>query len=211
MKIIGITGPTGAGKTTALKALQALGADVVDADAVYHRLLEESKSLKKALTGAFGEEILDKMGKIDRRRLSQAVYPDRLGELNALTHPIIVAEIRRLTREAEAQGRPAVAIDAIALVESGLARQCDVVVAVLAPLELRVRRIMARDGIDEDYARRRALAQKGEDFFRSHSDCVLENSETDTPEAFGERTLAFFQEILATTASPVGSCRPETD
>lgn len=211
MKIIGITGPTGAGKTTALNALRTLGAEVVDADAVYHRLLTGSGELKEILVGAFGEDILDEVGKIDRRRLSSAVYPHRLEELDALTHPIIVAEIRRLTREAEAQGRPAVAIDAIALVESGLARGCDVVVAVLAPLELRLRRIMARDGIDEDYARRRALAQKGEDFFRSHSDYVLENSETDTPETFGARALCLFREILDTTAPPGGSCRPEAD
>lgn len=196
MKTIGITGPTGAGKTTALNALRSLGAEVVDADAVYHRLLEESESLKKALTGAFGEEILDKMGKIDRRRLSQAVYPHRLEELNALTHPAILSEIAEEKRRAEKAGCPALAIDAIALIESGLEEWCDVVVAVLAPLELRVRRIMARDGIDEDYARCRALAQKPDEFFRSHSAYTLENREGDTPEAFGERALALFRELL---------------
>lgn len=196
MKTIGITGPTGAGKTTALNALRSLGAEVVDADAVYHRLLEESESLKKALTGAFGEEILDKMGKIDRRRLSQAVYPHRLEELNALTHPAILSEIAGLKRKAEGEGRAALAIDAIALIESGLGEWCDVVVAVLAPLEVRVRRIMARDGIDEDYARRRALAQKPDTFFRSHSDHTLENREGDRPEDFEERALLLFRALL---------------
>ena len=197
MKTIGITGPTGAGKTTALNALRTLGAEVVDADAVYHRLLAESGELKKTLVEAFGEKILDEVGKIDRRRLSSAVYPHRLEELNALTHPIIVAEIGRMAGEAEGAGRPAPAIDAIALVESGLARRCDVVVAVLAPQELRLRRVMARDGVDEGYARRRILAQKGEDFFRAHSDYVLENTGADTPESFGARALSLFQEILA--------------
>ena len=197
MKVIGITGPTGAGKTTALNALRQLGAEVVDADAVYHRLLAEDGALKNILVKAFGEDILDERGKIDRKRLSTQVYPDRLEELNALTHPVIVAEIGRMAREAEGRGCPALAIDAIALVESGLGGMCDVVVSVLAPVELRVRRIMARDGIDEAYARRRIMAQKGDDFFRTHSDYVLENVEEDTPETFGERAMTLFRKLLA--------------
>jgi dephospho-CoA kinase len=97
---------------------------------------------------------------------------------------------------ARQKGLPAVAIDAIALIESGIGQSCDTVVAVLAPLETRIRRIMARDGIDEPYARRRALAQKGDDFFRSHSDYVLENREGDRPEAFAAQALRLFQRIL---------------
>lgn len=196
MKRLGITGPTGAGKTTALNALRQLGAEVVDADAVYHRLLAESEELKNSLVKAFGEEILDNGGKIDRKRLSAVVYPHRLEELNGLTHPAIVAEIGKLGTLAEKRGCPALAVDAIALVESGLADGCDAVVSVLAPVELRVRRVMARDNIDEAYARRRVLAQKSDDFFRAHSDYVLENSEEDTPEVFAERALALFREIL---------------
>lgn len=196
MKIIGITGPTGAGKTTALNALTALGAEVLDADQVYHRLLDTNEGLRARLVRAFGPDILDEAGKVDRKRLSAAVYPDRLEELNGLTHPVIVDELFRRAQLAQRAGRPAAAIDAIALVESGIAERCDVVVAVLAPLEVRIRRIMARDGIDEAYARRRALAQKGEDFFRSHADYVLENGEEDTPEAFAARCSALFAEIL---------------
>jgi len=196
MKVIGITGPTGAGKTTALNALRALGAEVLDADAVYHRLLEESEGLKKALVEAFGGQILDGAGKVDRRRLSDAVYPDRLGELNGITHPFITTELDRRIEEARRAGRPAAAIDAIALIESGAGEKCDVVVAVLAPLELRVKRIMARDGIDEPYARRRVLAQKPDAFFREHCDHVLENLEGDTPEGFAARAEALFRDIL---------------
>ncbi len=196
MKIIGITGPTGAGKTTALNALVDLGAEVLDADRVYHELLDSNPYLTALLSDAFGDGILGETGKVDRKKLSSAVYPDRLEELNALTHPIIVDELFRRADLARQAGRPAVAIDAIALVESGIAQRCDVVVAVLAPLETRIRRIMARDNIDEGYARRRALAQKGEDFFRTHSDYVLENSETDTPETFATRARTLFESIL---------------
>jgi len=195
VKVIGITGPTGAGKTTALNALRSLGVEIIDADAVYHELLETSAEMKAALTGAFGD-VLDAAGKVDRRKLSAAVYPHRLEELGALTHPIIVAAIWAQVVSAQAAGR-SVAIDAIALMECGLGARCDVVVAVLAPLELRIRRIMARDGIDEPYARRRALAQKDEAFFRGHADYVLENREGDAPAAFEARALALFREILA--------------
>lgn len=196
MKIIGITGPTGAGKTTALHALRALGAEVVDADALYHTLLAEDGKLKGELVRSFGENILDELGKIDRRRLADRVYPDRLEELNAITHPAVVARVEEIIRKAEREGCPALAIDAIALVESGLSRRCDAVVAVLAPRELRIRRIMARDGVDEHYARRRAEAQKSEEFFRAHSGYVLENTQEESPEGFEKRALELFQEIL---------------
>ena len=197
MKIIGITGPTGAGKTTALKVLRSMGAEVVDADALYHRLLEESGELRSALTKAFGENILDREGKIDRRRLAGAVYPDRLEELNAITHPHVVKAVEAILPAARERGCPALAIDAVALVESGLARRCDAVVAVLAPEELRLRRIMDRDGIDEGYARRRVEAQKGDDFYRRNSQYILENTGEDAPEDFEVRALELFRKILA--------------
>jgi len=196
VKIIGITGPTGAGKTTALNALRDLGVLVLDADAVYHRLLEESGELRLALVTTFGPGILDGEGRVDRKRLSAAVYPDRLEELNAVTHPIILTELFRQVDEAWAAGTKVAAIDAIALVESGIAAKCDVVVAVVAPLEVRIRRIMARDHIDEEYARRRALAQKDEAFFRENADYVLENREEDTAEEFGDRARELFRRIL---------------
>lgn len=196
MKVIGITGPTGAGKTTALQVLRTFGAEIVDADAVYHDLLEGSSELREALLDRFGDSILGPKGGIDRKKLSQAVYPDRLEELNALTHPIIVREVWARVEEARRAGLPAAAIDAIALMECGLGEKCDAVVAVVAPLELRIRRIMARDGIDEDYARRRALAQQSERFFRERADYVLENGESDTPETFAERARALFARLL---------------
>lgn len=196
MKIIGITGPTGAGKTTALKALRDLGAATADADEVYHALLESSEAMKGELTAAFGENILDERGKIDRRLLSRAVYPDRLEELNAITHPYVVERMGELLTQAEREGKPAFAMDAIALLESGLARWCDETVAVLAPKELRLRRIMARDNIDEAYALRRVEAQKPEEYYRERCSCVLENRPEDTPEAFEERARDLFRTLL---------------
>ena len=198
MKRIGITGPTGAGKTTALGALEDLGACVIDADAVYHQLLADSAPLRSALADRFGPAILDGAGKVDRKALGAVVFgdPAALADLNGITHRFIRGAIDRLLAQAEAEGRPAAAIDAIALIESGLGEICDTVVGVLAPAEVRVRRIMAREGISEDYAHRRVAAQQGDGFYRAHCAHILENREGDTPEAFRARALTLFREIL---------------
>lgn len=202
MMVIGITGPTGAGKTTALNALRELGVEIIDADVVYHQLLAESGELRAALMDAFGENILDDGGQVDRRALAQAVYPDRLPELNGITHPAVVEQIDCMIARAREEGR-AVAIDAIALTESGLSSRCDLVVAVLAPREERIRRIMARDGVDEHYARRRVEAQQSDDFYRVHADYVLENGEEDTSEGFAFRAQTLFETLLKQGAAPL--------
>ena len=198
MKRIGITGPTGAGKTTALGALEELGAHVIDADAVYHALLAESVPLREALTARFGPGILTPAGEVDRKALGNVVFasPEALEALNVITHRFVLAEIGRQCAQAEAAGRPAAAIDAIALIESGLGETCDAVVGILAPKEVRIRRIMAREGIGEDYARRRVEAQQGDGFYRAHCGYLLENREDDTPGAFRARARALFEHIL---------------
>lgn len=199
MKIIGITGPTGAGKTTALRALADLGACVIDADAVYHRLLEESAPMREALTARFGASILDDGGKIDRKRLGNLAFgdPAALADLNAITHRFVEEEIARLEAQAAREGRPAVAIDAIALIESGVADRCDAVVGVLAPRELRVKRIMAREGIPEDYARRRVEAQREDEFYRTSCGYLLENNGEGDEAAFADRARTLFAQLLA--------------
>ncbi len=196
MKRIGITGPTGAGKTTALNVLSALGAHIIDADQVYHHLLEDSAPLREALTGRFGTAILNQAGKVDRKALGNVVFadPEALADLNAITHRFITGEIDRQVARAEAEGRPAVAIDAIALIESGVGETCDAVVGILAPKEMRVRRIMAREGISEAYARKRVEAQQGDDFFRAHCTHILENQ--GSPEEFAQKALALFQTLI---------------
>ena len=196
MKILGITGPTGAGKTTALNVLTSLGACILDADAVYHDLLEQSRALREALTGRFGD-ICDETGKIDRKKLGGVVFTDpaALTDLNGITHRFMEAELDRRLREAEQEGRPAAAIDAIALLESGFGAKCDATVAVVAPAELRVRRIMARDGIDERYARMRISAQKSDEFYRGKCDYELSNT-AETPEDFREIARDFFRRLI---------------
>ena len=199
MKCIGITGPTGAGKTTALNALAQLGAHIIDADRVYHDLLAGSALMREALGARFGPAILGPDGQVDRKALGAVVFADpaALADLNAITHRFILEEIARQSARAEAEGRPAVAIDAIALIESGLGEQCDAVVGILAPKEVRVRRIMAREGISEDYARSRVEAQQDDGFYRANCTHILENG--DTAEAFQAKALTLFQALIRET------------
>jgi len=194
-QVIGITGPTGAGKTTALRTLEELGGVIVDADAVYHRLLEENAPLRATLLGRFGEEILNGAGELDRKRLGAVVFgdPEALEDLNRITHGFILAEVDRLCAQAAEQGRPA-AVDAVALIESGLGARCSAVVGVLAPKELRIRRIMEREGISYEYARSRVEAQREDSFFRARCGYILENGGDQAQ--FRAEALSLFRRIL---------------
>ena len=192
--IVGITGPTGAGKTSALRALEQLGGCVLDCDAIYHEMLRSDDGLRRALTDAFGS-VFTADGQLDRQKLGTLVFgdPQQLERLNT----IIYAHLpRELERRMAASPAPIIGIDAINLVESGLSKLCDRTLAVLAPVEDRVRRIMARDGISEEYARLRVAAQKGDAFYRTHCTDILENASA-APEEFQKTALLFFQRLLA--------------
>ena len=172
--VLGITGGTGAGKTTLLRALERRGALVLDCDAVYHEMLKFDAPLRADLTAAFGE-VFAPNGGLDRQKLGKIVFGDDAA-LARLDGIIFRHLPRALARRMEASGARLIALDAIKLIESGLGTLCDVTVAVTAPEEVRVRRIMARDGISEDYARARVRAQRSEEDFRADCGAVFENN-----------------------------------
>lgn len=176
MTVLGITGPTGAGKTTLLREVEKLGGAVIDCDAVYHEMLKSDIPLQNALEKEFGP-LRDKSGSIDRKKLGSIVFDDRskLEALNAIAWKGITQRVRGILEECGQQGRTLAAIDAIALLESPLKELCQLTVAVLAPPEVRVRRIMAREGISEQYAWARVRAQKPDGYFSQHCDYVLVN------------------------------------
>ena len=196
MKVIGITGPTGAGKTTVLNVLERMGGAVTDCDAVYHELLLTSTPMRNELKNRFGESIFDENGLLHRKELGAIVFGDAgaLDDLNAITHRHIIAELERRIAMAKAENRPAIALDAIALLESGAGKLCDITVAVTAPEDVRVRRIKAREGISEEYARSRVAAQKPSAWFEAHCTYTLRND--GDRETFETSARALFQLIL---------------
>ncbi len=191
--VIGFTGPTGAGKTSALRALERLGGLVLDCDAIYHQLLRTDDALRTALTGAFGQ-VFAPDGTLDRQKLGTVVFSDpaALETLNRIIYDRLPRELLRRMDDSDA---PVVGVDAINLIESGLCDMCRRTVAVLAPAEQRVRRIMARDGIPEDYARLRVQAQKDDDFYRAHCTDTLFNDCADAA-AFEDAAYTALSHIL---------------
>ncbi len=186
--IIGITGGTGCGKTTALRAVEALGGRVLDCDAIYHRLLLEDKALVAAIESRFPG--VTEKGVLNRKKLGAIVFEDEkaLQDLNGITHASVKAEVLRILAE-----KPQLAaIDAIGLFEGGLAELCSFTVNIAAPYEARLKRLMARDGISEAYARSRMDAQRSQESFRWLCDYTLENNTTQ--EAFYAKCLSFFRE-----------------
>ena len=194
--VLGLTGGTGAGKTSALKAIEALGGRTIDCDALYHTMLRTDESLRQALVREFGQETFLPDGSLNRPYLGKRVFSrqERLARLNEIVYAAIVPEVER---QVESGDCPLWAIDAINLLESGIARLCDRTVAVTSPMELRLRRIMARDGIDETYARLRISAQRTDDYFREHCDLELCNDAA-APEEFEAKAKRFFETIIET-------------
>ena len=195
MTILGITGPTGAGKTTLLREVGALGGAVIDCDAVYHEMLEQDAALRSELEAAFGP-LRDGSGRIDRKRLGAVVFsdPDKLELLNNIAWTAVADQVRILLADCERQGKQLAAVDAIALLEGSIKELCQLKIAVLAPQEVRVRRIMAREGISREYAWARAKAQKPDGYFMENCDYVLVN-DCETAEEFAQKAQEFLEPI----------------
>lgn len=179
MLIIGLTGQTGAGKSTVSEILEKYGCYHIDADKVAHDILENNKEVQEKLKERFGEDITGADGKIDRKILAARAFADKDSTLalNAITHPAVNNEIQNIILKQKEYGTKAVIIDAIALFESGEAKICDYTVAVIAPRDVRLERIIARDKISVSRANERINAQKDESFFTLNADYIINNCE----------------------------------
>lgn len=194
--VIGITGLTGAGKTSVLEALKQLGACVIDCDALYGEMLKTNVKLKAALCAAFGAEIFDENG-LRRKVLAERVFRSdaELEKLNTIVYELLPEEVLRRVNDAD---ETMIGIDAVNLLECSLRDFCDLTVAVTASEEQRVRRIMQRDGIDETAARLRIAAQRTDAYYTERCDYTIVNNAA-TP----EEALADAKNILA------GICRKQ--
>ena len=185
--IIGITGGTGSGKSTLLHLIEEYGGNILDCDAIYHKLLQSDASLLAAIEQRFPGTVTN--GILDRKKLGAIVFNDEsaLQDLNCITHSAVRAEILRHLEKASSL----TAIDAIGLFEGDLASLCDMTIAITAPVEDRIQRIMARDGITEEYARNRVAAQHDDAWFIQRCDHVLENNSTS--QDFQGKCIAFLR------------------
>ena len=193
---IGITGGSGSGKTTLLNAIRDLGGIVIDCDEVYHRLLETDDALLAAIESRFPGAV--EKGALNRKKLGQLVFSDEkaLLDLNKITHTAVKQKVLSMIPAVPSL----VAIDAIGLFEGKLDELCDVTVAVTAPPEDRVARLISRDGITAEYARKRIAAQHEDSWFAARCDHVLEN--TGDLDAFATKCLAFLRRLAIIEEKP---------
>lgn len=173
--VVGLTGPTGSGKSTVAARFAAAGFVIVDADRIAREAVAPGSALLPVLADAFGAEILRPDGSLDRAALARVAFAtaENTARLNAITHPTIVAAIKAEIEAAD--GRP-VLLDAPQLFEGGCESLCTVTLGVLADRDVRLSRIMRRDGLSEEDARRRMDAQPDDDFYRQNCDAVLYNN-----------------------------------
>lgn len=191
---IGLTGPSGAGKGTVAELFSRLGVPSIDTDAVYHELLLPPSACLDELVATFGGDILASDGRLNRPALAALVFdpthPEQLERLNGITHRHILDRVRKICDEYKAQGVKAVLIDAPVLFESGFDRECDRTLAVLADPDVRLVRIMRRDGLALEAARTRMAAQPSDDFYISRVDEVIRN------DTFSEDLLPAVRSLL---------------
>lgn len=175
---IGLTGGIGSGKSTVAALLAEAGLEIVDADRIAREVVEPGRPALAELAEAFGADILNADGTLDRGELARRAFVDaeHTGLLNSITHPRISAETARRFAAAEAAGTRAVVYDMPLLIEQGLDAGMDLTVVVDVPAETRVQRLVAQRGMDESDARARIAAQISDGRRRSAADVVLDNS-----------------------------------
>lgn len=179
MTIIGITGPTGSGKSSCSSYLQTLGIPVIDADHIYHLLIEAPSPCTRELIERFGKQIEDPHGGINRKALASLVFSDptkrKTEELNQITHKYVLAETEKLLAEYRNAGKLAAAVDAPLLFEADFDRFCNFCIAILASFEARRERILARDDLTPAQADARLGAQKDDAFYEARAKYVIVN------------------------------------
>lgn len=176
MKILGLTGGSGTGKSAACTAFARLGCGVIDADATYRTLCDTCEPMLEEIQNVFGD-VFSTDGKLDRKKLGAIVFADaqKLQQLNAITHPYIRQAARDAFAAYSKRGCLLCIYDAPVLFEGQMETLCDKTCAVLATRNTRIARIVARDAITEEYAALRIDAQKDDAFYRERCDYVVQN------------------------------------
>ena len=178
--VIGLTGQTGAGKSTVGESLLRRGAAWVDADLIAHDVADNEKVCLADLALEFTIDILNVDGTLNRKKLADIVFHDKakLRRLNEIIVPYILRAIEAELARLRAEGHHYIVLDAPTLFESGCDRYCDVIISVVADEQLRLQRILGRDGLTHEEAEARIQAQHRESYYVRRSDFVIENNDT---------------------------------
>ena len=187
MLTIGLTGKTGAGKSTVASYLKEKGCYIIDGDIIARQITEKGSDVLPLLQKAFGEDILDEKGCLIRKLLAERAFSSKENTalLNSITHPAIKKRCEKEMAFAESQGFRTAVIDAAAILESDCKDLCDKIVVVTAPEEIRLERILNRDSISLQQALTRINAQKDDDYYFSKAHIIIRNHPPyDTEEEF---------------------------
>lgn len=173
--VIGLTGNIATGKSIVMRMLQELGATPIDADKLVHQLMQKGGPVYQAIVEEFGKYVLDEKGQISRPRLGKIVFsqPNALARLEALTHPSVIKEVKRLITEIKS---PVIVVEAIKLFESGLADECQSVWVVTTPPESQLRRLVERRRMAPDQAKQRIRAQGSQREKAIKANVIIDNS-----------------------------------
>ena len=184
MLILGLTGKTGAGKSTVAGYLEKKGCFIIDGDRVAREIVLPTSSALIELADAFGEDIILPDGNLDRKKLASRAFSSREKTelLNSITHPHIKRRFEELIAQAQSEGFTVAVIDAAALLESDCRELCEKIIVVHADEDIRLERILARDGITVEQAMIRIKGQREDNYYFERADVVLYNNENGSNE-----------------------------
>jgi dephospho-CoA kinase len=195
--VIGLTGQSGAGKTTAGAVFKSCGFAVIDADECSRKAVLPGTDCLKEISEYFGEKIVNTDGSLNRSALASIVFSEKseLKKLNAIIHPYITAIICEKINEFKTLGKEFIILDAPTLFESNTDDLCDLIISVTAKEELRKNRISARDSLSEANISMRFRSQHSESFFKKHSDFIIINNKSE--DEFIDKTKEVAEKIKA--------------
>jgi dephospho-CoA kinase len=199
--ILGLIGRAGSGKTTVARALERDGARVIDADRVGHEVADGVPEVRAELVAEYGPAVYRADGTLDRARVAARVFndPEARARLDRLVHPRIVARIREEVAGLGREGfRGVVVVDAALMLRWGFERECDAVIAVVAPEAEQVARLVRGRGWSETEARARLAAQDSSEDLSAAADVTLEND--DTPESLARAARGAVNRLQAGAA-----------
>ena len=204
--VVGLTGQTGAGKSTVSKIFASNGFAVIDADQVARKIVEKGTKCLDEIADFFGSQVINEDGTLNRKALAGIVFSDKskLEMLNTISYPYITGEILRQIRVHSMKGEKLILLDAPTLFESRADDFCEIIISVLADADIREKRIISRDGLTADQARKRMNSQLNEEFFISHSDYIIHNNgDLDTVNGISWEVSVKIRELFKSKQTPV--------